>query len=143
MGKALSVERGSSGLAIEVLEHSSPADAAAIKVAARAVAFGNRRGLRRSFITVAFLLGFFCEGYQGIGRQDRRRGGLRSGCWSQFFGVEPLGNFGFPIADELLHLLDFDGVVSLFVFSEQEQVGFVLWSIAMKEPLVLGLDRSA
>jgi hypothetical protein len=54
-----------------------------------------------------------------------------------------LGNFGFPIADELLHLLDFDGVVSLFVFSEQEQVGFVLWSIAMKEPLVLGLDRSA
>jgi hypothetical protein len=74
MGKALSVERGSSGLAIEVLEHSNPADAAAIKVAARAVAFGNRRGLRESFITVAFLLGFFCEGHQGTGRQGSAAG---------------------------------------------------------------------
>jgi hypothetical protein len=73
MGKALSVERGSSGLAIEVLGHSSPADAAAITVAASAVAFGIRRGLREFFMTVAFLLGFYCEGYQGIGRQDRRR----------------------------------------------------------------------
>ena len=57
MGRALSIERGSSGLATEVLEHNSPADAVAITVAANAVALGNRRGLRRSFVTVGFLLG--------------------------------------------------------------------------------------
>lgn len=69
--------------------------------------------------------------------------GQRLGCRCPFLGGEPLGDFQFAIANEFFHLLDLNSVVALFVFSKQKQIGFVLRSVAVKEPLVLGLDRRA
>ena len=71
----------------------------------------------------------------------RFRRAIDLGFWCPLFGCEPLIDFGFSFADVFFHLLDFDGVIALLMLSKQEQVGFVLRSIAMKKPFVFGFDR--
>ena len=58
-------------------------------------------------------------------------------CFSQSL------NFFFLRLNQRIKLWHFHGVVPLFVFAEQKQIGFVLWAMAMEEKFVLVDDRLA
>jgi hypothetical protein len=79
-------------------------------------------------------------GNRGIGVDVNFKTRRLIGFWTDFLVFHPLGDFVLTIFDELFHLVDFDRIVTLFVFAKEKQVGFVLRAVAMKKPFVLRFD---
>ena len=55
-------------------------------------------------------------------------------------GVKEFLNGFFLGLNEWIKLWNFNGIISLFMFTEAEQVGFVLWPMLVKKQFILFID---